>query len=235
MQIRSIYNAEPNLKGKETMNLKRPIKNVMIFGDSYSTFEGYIPKGYGIYYTNAGHEKTDVRHVEETWWHRLCKDMDLNLVLNNSWSGSTVGYLGYNDTDCSKTSSFIYRLDRLVEEGFFKENDIDTVFVFGGTTDRWSGNQTGDVMLSDWTREDLYLVSPAICYFVHRLTEVLPDANIVCIVNTDLRPEIGEATRAACEAFGASCLTLEYLNKKCGHPTIRGMADIEEQLLAFLK
>ena len=43
------------------------------------------------------------------------------------------------------------------------------------------------------------------------------------------------AVCAACEAFGASCLTLEYLNKKCGHPTIRGMADIEEQLLAFLK
>ena len=214
--------------------LKAPIKNAMIFGDSYSTFEGYIPAGYAIYYTNAGHEKTDVRHVEETWWHRLFTCLNVNLVMNNSWSGSTVGYLGYNDTDCSKTSSFICRLDKLIEEGFFEKNDIDTVFVFGGTNDSWSGNATGELQLSDWTREDLYLIQPAICYFVYRLRKLLPNANLIFIVNTDLRPEIGDATRAACAHFGASCVTLEYLNKKCGHPTIQGMADIEEQILAFL-
>ena len=34
------------------MNIKKPIQNVMIFGDSYSTFEGYIPEGYAFYYKN---------------------------------------------------------------------------------------------------------------------------------------------------------------------------------------
>lgn len=42
-----------------TVKLNQPIKNLIIIGDSYSTFEGYIPEGYAFYYSSkAG---TDVR------------------------------------------------------------------------------------------------------------------------------------------------------------------------------
>ena len=29
-------------------------KNVLIFGDSYSTFEDYIPNGFAVYYSKTG-------------------------------------------------------------------------------------------------------------------------------------------------------------------------------------
>ena len=63
--------------------------NVVIFGDSYSTFSGYVPDGYICYY---GSElcKTDVTIVEETWWHQLIEETNANLLLNDSWSGSTI-------------------------------------------------------------------------------------------------------------------------------------------------
>ena len=98
-------------------------KNVLIFGDSYSTFEGYIPKGFAVYYSESGSGETDVRNVKETWWHRLISETNSDLIQNNSWSGSTICYTGYNG-DCSETSSFICRLNKLIDAGFFKENEF---------------------------------------------------------------------------------------------------------------
>ena len=215
------------------MNIKKPIKNVMIFGDSYSTFEGYIPEGYAFYYKNDEKPGTDVRHVEETWWHGLFAEIDANLVQNNSWSGSTIGNTGY-DGDCSKTSSFICRLETLKENGFFEKNEIDTVFVFGGTNDSWSNAPLGKIKLSGHTPEDLFSVCPAICYFIGRLKEILPEANIVSIINTNLKTEIGDAIKEASDYNGTSYVALSEIDKQSGHPTLQGMAEIKEQVKAAL-
>ena len=75
--------------------------NLMIFGDSYSTFEGFIPENYDTYYINNGNSDTDVTNVCETWWHQVITHLNLKLVLNNSWSGSTIGHTGYDNLDCS--------------------------------------------------------------------------------------------------------------------------------------
>ena len=96
--------------------------NVLIFGDSYSTFEGYIPQGYDVYYTKNG--DNDVKSVDKTWWYSLITETNSKLVLNDSWSGSTIGYTGYGNSDCSKSSSFIRRLRKLSEEGFFENNTM---------------------------------------------------------------------------------------------------------------
>ena len=114
--------------------------NTLIFGDSYSTFKGHIPDGYASWYSEkADPERTDVTSVCETWWYQVMQKANLTLVHNNSWSGSPICYTGYNNSDCSESSSFIYRLRELIENGFFNKNRIDTVFVFGGTNDYfWS-------------------------------------------------------------------------------------------------
>ena len=103
------------------MNLKKPIENVLIFGDSYSTFEGFIPEKYKAWYGGEGGtpEKTDVFSVDKTWWYQLAKELDLNIVRNDSWSGSTIGYTGYNGEDLSSEKSFIARLLKLESCGFF--------------------------------------------------------------------------------------------------------------------
>ncbi len=215
------------------MKIKRPIQNVMIIGDSYSTFEGYVPEGHAVYYSNAGTPETDVRHVEETWWHQLCTDMNLNLVLNESWSGTTLCHTGY-DGDCSKTSSFIYRLEKLIAEGFFEKNDIDTVFVFGCTNDSWANSPLGEIKLCDYQAEDLFSVCPAIGYLVSRLKEILPDGNIVFIINTNIKAEIKEAVKAVSDHNGTVYVELSRIDKLCGHPTVKGMGEIKEQVKAVI-
>ena len=209
--------------------------NTIIFGDSYSTFQGYIPEGYAVYYSPQGRPETDVTRVEETWWHQVCREAGLNLVQNNSWSGSTIGYTGYGNSDCSHSSSFLYRLRQLKEQGFFTENEIHTVFVFGGTNDSWSDAPLGSSMPENRSEADLFSVLPAIRQFLTELKETLPGASIYCLINTELKPEIGAEMKAACRQLGIRDIAFTHIAKACGHPTIRGMEDIASQVLAVIR
>ncbi len=209
-------------------------KNAIIFGDSYSTFDKHIPDGYACYYSENSRPETDVTKVSETWWHQVVTEANLNLVLNNSWSGSTIGYTGYNNTDCSKTSSFICRLNQLIAEGFFAKNEIDEVFVFGGTNDSWANAPLGTIKYDDFKNDDLYSVLPAICYFLKTLKNTLPKANIYCLVNTELKSEIIDGFEKACEKYDITKITFDKIDKRNGHPTIEGMRDIKNQVLSRL-
>ena len=208
--------------------------NVLIFGDSYSTYEGYIPKGYAVYYSGKRENPPDLTDVSETWWYQVITETDATLIQNNSWSGSTISYTGYHG-DCSETSSFIRRLNKLADDGFFKENRIDTVFVFGGTNDNWVNVSVGQLQYEGWEKADLYSVLPAVSYFFNRLKEELPDANIVCLINRGLKPEISKGMQSAAEHYGIGCIVLEPFETLNGHPTAKGMTEIKEQILKWLK
>ena len=208
--------------------------NAIIIGDSYSTFKGFIPEGYAFYYSEIERGGTGVTMVEETWWYMLSYEADLNIVLNDSWSGSTICYTGYGGADCSKSSSFINRLKCLIEKGFFKENEIDTVFVFGGTNDNWCGAPLGEVKFNDTSEKDLYNVLPAICYFFSLLKEALPSAKIYCLMNTNLNALIYDCFRAVSEKYGIISVPFENIAKNDGHPNVQGMIDIKETVLKAL-
>ena len=205
-------------------------KNAIIFGDSYSTFYGLIPEGFAYYY-GGGRRENDVSKVDETWWHQVIREANLNLIQNNSWSGSTIGYTGYNNSDCSKDSSFIFRLHNLEEKGFFKENKIETVFVFGGTNDSWSNAPLGEMMFDDFKRENLFCVLPAICFFLKELRRILPNAQIYCLVNTDIKPEIEHCLNTASKQLGITPVNFEVIDKGSNHPSIKGMIDIKTAVL----
>ena len=209
--------------------------NTLIIGDSYSTFEKMVPDGYRVYYSEEGRPETDVTKLSQTWWYQVIEEANLNLVLNNSWSGSTICYTGYNNTDCSQTSSFIHRLHVLIDQGFFDQNNIDTVFVFGGTNDTWANAPLGIMKYDNWEHDDLYFVLPAITYLLKTLKEKLPKAQIYCLINTDLKPEIAVGMKSACQKYGITEISFDSIDKRCGHPTIKGMQDIKNTVLKVLQ
>ena len=206
--------------------------NVFILGDSYSTFKGYIPEGYAVYYSENS-TAFGVDRVENTWWMSLINETDSALVHNNSWSGSTIGYTGYSG-DCTN-SSFITRFEQLLEQGWFEENKIDTFFVFGGTNDSWSNAPLGEMMLEGWSGEDLFSVLPAIGYIAHRLKTTLTDTRVIFIINTDIKTEIQEGIKKACEHFVVEYIALKDISKIEGHPTKEGMTQIKDQILSYLE
>ena len=64
---------------------------ISIFGDSYSTYEGYLtPDTNEIWYFKPEnpqlHKNNDVRTVEETWWHQVISNMKAELEVNNAFS-----------------------------------------------------------------------------------------------------------------------------------------------------
>ena len=64
------------------------LKNIVILGDSYSTYEGCIPEGYPTYYSKTGRiEGPSVSKMdkEETWWLRLTKETGDVIVHNNAY------------------------------------------------------------------------------------------------------------------------------------------------------
>ena len=161
-------------------------------------------------------------------------ELGATLVQNNSWSGSTIGYTGYNGADSSTSASFIYRLGRLVDEGFFEKNEIDTVLVFGGTNDSWCNAPLGEMSFREHTRDELYSVLPAICHFAGQVRAAAPTADILFIVNDGLKPEVEGALICAAEHYGMPYLKIGGAEKVNGHPTELGMKAIKEQVKAAL-
>lgn len=212
------------------------IGRFVIFGDSYSTHKDHIPKGYAHYYCDEGRapdQPVTRMTAAQTWWGRLIEKTGATLVLNDSWSGSTIGYTGYAG-DCSSSSSFIYRYRRLWETGFFKENPVDTIFVFGGTNDSWSNAPLGAEQYSDFSESDLYNVINAICYFMITLKTNHPGTRVVFIANCGIKNEILDAMRSASQRTGVELVELCDIDKIAAHPTARGMKEICYQVIANL-
>lgn len=73
-------------------------KRVSILGDSISTFEGYNPQGFNLFYNEEKKQQSGVVNVCDTWWQMLIDFLGAELLVNNSWSGSRVTKLpGNND------------------------------------------------------------------------------------------------------------------------------------------
>lgn len=211
----------------------KDIGNVFILGDSYSTFKDHIPEGFDAWYSDAETPHTNVRRVEETWWHQMLNETKSNLVRNCSYSGTTVCHTGYNGADCREIS-FIGRFEKLVNGGFFKENKIDTFFLFGGTNDSWAEAPVGELKYEGITEEELYTVLPAFCYLLDKIKTEVRDARLICVINTELKDEITEGFKTACEHYGVEYIALCDISKWAGHPNIDGMMQIKEQVIEKL-
>lgn len=206
-------------------------KDAMIIGDSYSTFRGYVPEGYEVYYAEEIIRETDLTQVSQTWWYQVVEETGLNLILNDSWCGAPIGYTGYDGEDCSHSSSFIYRLRQLKNEGFFDKNEIHTIFAFGGTNDSWADAPLGTVQWDHFEEADLYFVLPAIGCFFRELRELLPKADIYCLINCGLKPEITQCMLEACNRYAMIPVTFSHMDRMGDHPTIQGMKEIKTAVM----
>ena len=62
----------------------------------------------------------------------------------------------------------------------------------------------------------------------------MPSANIIFIINTELKPEIANAIKLSSEHFGTDYIELCGIDKQSGHPTVKGMLQIKEQVKKIL-
>lgn len=201
--------------------------SVSILGDSYSTYEDFVTPSTNElwYYAKNGEGKTDVKEVTQTWWHQVIKENGWRLCQNNSYSGATISYTGYDGNDYS-ARSFNTRMDNLGQP--------DIIFVFGATNDSWAGSPVGDYKYENITYGDMYQFRPALARMLQWMTDRYVNTEIYFILNDDLRDEIDESVKTICGHYGVPVIELEKIDKLSGHPSVKGMRQIADQVNAFL-
>ena len=199
---------------------------VSVLGDSYSTFQGYIPEGNETwYYTATDTTRTDVDNVTQTWWWQVINQAGCLIEKIDSYSGATVSYHGYNNQDYS-ARSFTTRLPRL--------GSPDVIFIFGGTNDDWSGAALGDYQYENFDQADFYTYRPALAYLLQQAKERYPNVKIYCLINDMISKDYIESSKVICDHYNIPYIELKDIDKKQNHPTVKGMRSIAQQVLMFI-
>lgn len=213
-------------------------KKIAILGDSISTYDGYNPEGYLVYYQGQKALDANVLSVEDTWWERVLRYFNAELICNNSYSGSRVCGGGF------PTGSGDERIDALAVNGV-----PDVIIVYLGTNDYWGGEPLhGDgVAFFDGAYEIM----------LQKLRARYPGAEVICTAGgcgacKSSEPSVlaggdenrnfsmfNSVIRALAEKYRCSLVDLEndcvvYDSVDGVHPTALGMKQIAQTFIDTL-
>ena len=194
-------------------------KSVSILGDSYSTFEGYVTPSTNElwYYAKSKASQTDVSNVRQTWWYQLIRNKGWRLCVNNSYSGATISYTGYDGNDYTARSF-----------------NTRAILIFGATNDSWAGSPIGDYKYEGITGADLYAFRPAMARLLEYMVTRYVGTEIYFLLNDGLKESINESVKTICQHYGVKYIELKGIDKISGHPSVKGMQQIAEQVGAVL-
>lgn len=131
-------------------------RRISILGDSISTYQGYNPAGYSVYYKGGEAYENEVLSADDTWWKQVINGVGGELCLNNSYSGSLVWGKGFPCACSERRCSELHGAE-----------SPDIILVFMGTNDRGYGIDLQEFY--DSYRTMLQLIK-----------KNYPDAKIIC-------------------------------------------------------
>ena len=198
---------------------------ISILGDSYSTYQNCIPRGNAAWYPRPNNAN-DVKKAEDCWWYLTVKALNGKLEKNESWSGSTICYTGYRGKDASHFS-FVERAGRL--------GNPDLIFICGATNDSWANSPIGEYKWSDWSKQELYSFRPAMAKMLSDIKKLYPNAKVFFLLNDKLKPVINESVHTICKYYNVPCIDLKNIDKQSSHPSVKGMKQMADQVIGFMK
>lgn len=141
-----------------------------VLGDSISTYEGYVPRGYPVFYMLANRYEASLSTVHDTWWGQVIRHFDGALMKNDSWSGSlTVERLEEPAFSCGCSAE---RTGNLGAQG----EKPDILLLFMGTNDcGWR------VPLQSEDKRDMGVFENAYDTMLSRVRENYPEAEVFCL------------------------------------------------------
>lgn len=98
---------------------------ISILGDSISTYMGYNPYGYAVYYKDDCLYDNDITSVNDTWWKKVIDVLGGELCVNNSYSGSCVSGVFESSASSRARCSNLHG-----------ESNPDIIIIYIGTNDR---------------------------------------------------------------------------------------------------
>lgn len=251
-----------HLEAKDYVTQKRYIS---ILGDSISTYVGVSNdaaanstiENNNVYYSAGRHGV----YQEDTWWQQVVDSTDLELLVNNSWSGSCI-YQGRSGT----VGAYI---DRCVQLHNNAGTTPDVIAVFLGTNDFSHFPDTlgtaaaidYDALIQEnadgtYTYAEPATSCEAYAVMLHKMSVRYPDAQILCMSLLARREDAaaGQPTafnndlKTIARRFDCTVVDLEncgikpaaanydtYMADWGVHPNALGMDKISEAVLAVLQ
>ena len=106
----------------------------------------------------------------------------------------------------------------------------DIIFIFGATNDSWANAPIGEYKYSDWSKDDLYSFRPALSYLLSNMIDYYPNVTIYYMLNDGLKEEINNSIKEICNYYSIPIIELKSIDKKSGHPSVKGMEQISLKL-----
>lgn len=207
------------------------MKQISIIGDSISTYYGFVPDGYKVYYNEEIALENQLTSVDDTWWRIVCKHLGAEICVNNSYSGSRVSG---EEFPCASSDE---RTSSLHTEGATP----DLILLYIGAND--FGRGIG-------IKENPFFYKEAIFYeayknMLHKIMRNYPNSQIICatLMKSSVKgnpqweyplsktgislEEYNEAIREIANNLGVLVADLEALNTPYEtldtlHPTKKG-------------
>lgn len=240
-------------------------KVISILGDSISTYSGVSNdasvnatlNGGAIYYTPG---RLDIYRAD-TWWQQAIDALGMELLVNNSWSGSCV-----LSSRSGTVGAYLDRCVQLHNDATGEEPDVIVIFI--GTNDfsyYQSTLGTADIDYDALIFDDYYATPTTTCeayaIMLDKIISRYPDAEIYCMGMTarrtpdkeDSYADVGQPTafnaelKKIIEHFGITYVDLEncgidtdakifdtYMGDGRVHPNALGMDKITEALLTAM-
>ena len=206
-----IVGAAPITSLAEESNDSLAGKKISILGDSISTYEGVSNNeksnstlvGGAIYYTPG---RLGV-YQKDTWWQQTADVLGLEILVNNSWSGSSVLH-----TRRGTEGAYVDRCVQLHNDHTGAEPDIIVVYMGGNDFNYYQdtlGNADIDYDSLIMEKEDgtfVYAEPATTCeayaIMLHKMKMRYPKAEIYCMTSTPRRspdkvddyPDVGQPT-----------------------------------------
>lgn len=221
------------------------MRMVSILGDSISTYEGFNPEGYSVFYNKEMIEKNGMHTVDDTWWAKVIQYLNAHLCVNNSYSGSKVTGGGFPSAICEERLSNLH-MDTCNPE---------IILVYIGFNDFGNGVKIKRPWLfksNDFCFQDAYNK------MISKIKMFYPKSSIICgtLLRTKIKgyenwkfPEYyagvefedyNNAIITACKSKSAfladlSKSNLRYETLDGSHPTVAGHETIADAWLTCLK
>lgn len=197
-------------------------KRFSIIGDSISTYQDFVPKGYATFYP---YPTADVNDVNQTWWMQAINKIGGSMFINNSYSGSCVAAGG------SSSSNNINRLKELV----VSNQHADVIIIFMGSNDC---NDRSGVSASNFNtqyREMLEKINE-LCDGVEIVLCTLPKSNLYSAAR---QTEFNGIINKIAKDYSLKVINLDKVDLvphlvDSAHPKTSGMTAIANQIVKDL-
>ena len=141
---------------------------VSVLGDSISTFEGFNPPGFAVFYDAERQRLNGLNSVYDTWWAKVNQALHAYLCVNNSFSGGKVSGTGF--------PAAFARVEYLSNESYIP----DLILLYIGYNDFGYGVKPCKEGIRFGRKKDTAVFEDAYQTMLERIKEHYPSALIVC-------------------------------------------------------